>query len=184
MTGVNPTRGRPPGTTHSEVERGPRWSSLPAAASKRPRWRISPTRSAWDAGRSSVTSPPRTTSSWGDFDLVLERLRSLLAATAADVPIMSALADAIVQSNRYEASQLGELRIRMTLITSVPALQAHSMLRYAAWRQVVAEFVCLTQRRVAQRSGAPGPSATRCSEPRWRRSCTGSTTPAAISTPV
>jgi hypothetical protein len=29
----------------------------------------------------------------------------------------------------------------MTLITTVPALQAHSMLRYAAWRDVVAEFV-------------------------------------------
>ena len=29
----------------------------------------------------------------------------------------------------------------MTLITTVPALQAHSMLRYAAWRAVVAEFV-------------------------------------------
>jgi hypothetical protein len=36
---------------------------------------------------------------------------------------------------------MGELRVRMTLITSVPALQAHSMLRYADWRAVVAEYV-------------------------------------------
>ncbi len=28
----------------------------------------------------------------------------------------------------------------MTLILQVPALQAHSTLRYASWRQVVAEF--------------------------------------------
>ena len=29
----------------------------------------------------------------------------------------------------------------MRLITRVPALQAHSMLRYAEWRAVIAEFV-------------------------------------------
>jgi TetR/AcrR family transcriptional regulator, regulator of mycofactocin system len=28
----------------------------------------------------------------------------------------------------------------MTLITTIPALQARSMLRYAAWRRIVAEF--------------------------------------------
>jgi TetR/AcrR family transcriptional regulator, regulator of mycofactocin system len=78
---------------------------------------------------------------WGDFELVLSRLRDLLAAAREDVPIMRALADAIVESNRYTPAQLPELRIRMTLITTVPALQAHSMLRYEAWRRVVAEFV-------------------------------------------
>jgi mycofactocin system transcriptional regulator len=78
---------------------------------------------------------------WGDFDLVLARLRALLNATPPDTPIMDALASAIVESNRYEPEQLEELRIRMRLVTSVPALQAHSMLRYAAWRDVVAEFV-------------------------------------------
>lgn len=80
---------------------------------------------------------------WGDFELVLDRLRRLLDATAPEVPIMQALADAIVESNHYESDQLDELRIRMTLITTVPALQAHSMLRYEAWRNVVAEFVAL-----------------------------------------
>lgn len=78
---------------------------------------------------------------WGDFDLVLSRLRRLLDETLAEVPVMRALADAIVESNRYGGDQLEQLRLRMTLITTVPALQAHSMLRYAAWRQVVAEFV-------------------------------------------
>jgi mycofactocin system transcriptional regulator len=78
---------------------------------------------------------------WGNFNLVLDRLRSLLNAASPDTPIMDALADAIVESNRYEPEQLDELRTRMTLITTVPALQAHSMLRYAAWRDVVAEFV-------------------------------------------
>jgi mycofactocin system transcriptional regulator len=78
---------------------------------------------------------------WGDFDWVLDRLGRHLAAAKPDEPLMRALARAAVASNHYEADQLPELRIRMTLITTVPALQAHSMLRYGAWRAVIAEFV-------------------------------------------
>ncbi len=78
---------------------------------------------------------------WGDFDWVLERLRSCLDATAPDEPLHEALRRAVVDSNRYEDEQLPELRIRMRLITGVPALQAHSTLRYAEWRAVIADFV-------------------------------------------
>lgn len=78
---------------------------------------------------------------WGDFDWVLDRLRRCLAATARDEPLADALRKAVVESNRYDDDQLPELRIRMRLITGVPALQAHSMLRYAEWRAVIAEFV-------------------------------------------
>lgn len=77
---------------------------------------------------------------WGDFDWVLERLRSEFAAMSAETPLPEALTEAVVVSNTYPEDQLPELRIRMALITTVPALQAHSMLRYAEWRQVVAEF--------------------------------------------
>ena len=78
---------------------------------------------------------------WGDFDWVLARLRRCLAATAPEEPLHEALGRAVVESNRYEDEQLPELRIRMRLITGVPALQAHSTLRYAEWRSVIAEFV-------------------------------------------
>jgi mycofactocin system transcriptional regulator len=78
---------------------------------------------------------------WGNFDLVCERLRQELAATSPSEPLMSCLRRAVVTSNTYPEDQLPDLRIRMTLITTVPALQAHSMLRYAAWRAVVAEWV-------------------------------------------
>ena len=78
---------------------------------------------------------------WGDFDWVLGRLRRCLDATAADEPLQEALRRAAVESNRYEDEQLPELRIRMRLITGVPALQAHSALRYAEWREVIAEWV-------------------------------------------
>ena len=78
---------------------------------------------------------------WGDFDWVLGRLRRCLDATAPDEPLHEALRRAAVQSNRYEDEQLSELRIRMRLITGVPALQAHSALRYAEWREVIASWV-------------------------------------------
>jgi mycofactocin system transcriptional regulator len=78
---------------------------------------------------------------WGDFDGVLARLRRCLSATSREEPLPDALGRAVVESNRYPEEQLPELLIRMRLITGVPALQAHSMLRYAEWRAVIAEFV-------------------------------------------
>jgi mycofactocin system transcriptional regulator len=78
---------------------------------------------------------------WGEFDWVLDRLRAGLRETSPEEPLMQSLSTAVVESNRYERESLPELRIRMQLITRVPALQAHSMLRYAAWREVIAEFV-------------------------------------------
>lgn len=76
---------------------------------------------------------------WGDFGWVMERLRAELDARA-DEPPMEALRGAVVESNRYPDEQLPGLRIRMTLITGTPALQAHSALRYAEWRAVVARW--------------------------------------------
>jgi mycofactocin system transcriptional regulator len=77
---------------------------------------------------------------WGDFDQVNERLRRHLEESGPEVPLMDALRRAAVLSNRYPEDQLPGLRIRMTLITTVPALQAHSLLRYESWRQVVADW--------------------------------------------
>ena len=77
---------------------------------------------------------------WGDFGWVLRRLRSEFAAVGARTPLMTALREAVVASNAYPDEALPELRTRLELITTVPALQAHSMLRYAEWRAVVAEF--------------------------------------------
>jgi TetR/AcrR family transcriptional regulator, regulator of mycofactocin system len=74
---------------------------------------------------------------WGDFDWVMRRLREALDE-GAGLPLMEALRGGVVESNRYPAEQLPGLRTRMTLITGTPALQAHSALRYAEWRGVVA----------------------------------------------
>jgi len=76
---------------------------------------------------------------WGDFDWVMERLRQALAE-GDEMPLPEALRHGVVESNRYPAEQLPELRTRMTLITGTAALQAHSALRYAEWRGVVADW--------------------------------------------
>lgn len=78
---------------------------------------------------------------WGDFEGVLDRLRAGLAQARPGEGMMDTLGRAVVASNHYEGAALEDLRLRMTLITSVPALQAHSMVRYAEWRRVVSEFV-------------------------------------------
>jgi len=77
---------------------------------------------------------------WGDFDAVIARLREAFVAEPRQAPLFDVLRRAVLASNRYEPDQLDGLRIRMSLITSVPALQAHSMLRYGAWRDAVAEL--------------------------------------------
>lgn len=77
---------------------------------------------------------------WGDFNWVLHRLRDEFEKVDEVKDLMGALRQAVVASNTYPESELPDLRIRMTLITSIPALQAHSMIRYAEWRTVVAEF--------------------------------------------
>ena len=76
--------------------------------------------------------PSKNDMVWGDFDAVIARLREEFAAQGRATPLMDALRRAVIASNTYEPEQLPELRIRMSLITTVPALQAHSMLRYGA----------------------------------------------------
>lgn len=78
---------------------------------------------------------------WGAFDEQLQALRARLADSDPTRPMMEVLREAVVAFNDYGEAVLPELRDRMTLITSVPALQAHSMLRYADWCAVIAEFV-------------------------------------------
>jgi mycofactocin system transcriptional regulator len=85
---------------------------------------------------------------WGDFDWVMDRLREELAA-AEDLPLMEALRRGVIESNRYPADQERGLRTRMLLITGTAALQAHSALRYAEWRGVVAGWAASRRGEVA-----------------------------------
>jgi mycofactocin system transcriptional regulator len=78
---------------------------------------------------------------WGDFDGELRRMRDWLRAAPVDQPAAAVLHDAVLGFNRYPEDELIWHRKRMALILRTPALQAYSTLRYAAWREVIAEFV-------------------------------------------
>jgi mycofactocin system transcriptional regulator len=98
--------------------------------------------------------PSKNDIPWGNFAEELERMRAQLGAYPAQIPLMEAIRRAVVDFNRVPADQLPWHRRRMELILRVPALQAHSTLRYASWRQVVAEFV---GQRIGQRPDALAP---------------------------
>jgi mycofactocin system transcriptional regulator len=139
-------RGRPPATTHEEVSR----VALELfAAEGFDATTMDDVAAALGIGRRTLFRyfASKNDLVWGDFDQVLERLRADLRAVDRRVSVMEALRRAAVSSNTYPAAALPDLRIRLTLITTVPALQAHSMLRYAEWRQVVAEFAAKRLRR-------------------------------------
>lgn len=77
---------------------------------------------------------------WGDFDHALDDLRQRLDAVPEDVPLVQGLHDAVLAFNRLDPEEVPQHRKRMSLILRVPALQAHSTLRYAGWRSVVATY--------------------------------------------
>ena len=130
--------GRPPTTTHDEIaavalelfaERGFETTTVEEIAA------------AVGVGRRTIFRyfPSKNDIVWGDFDGVIERLRTHLRE-GDDLSLATALQRAAVLSNSYPAEQRPALRQRLTLITTAPALQANSMLRYAAWRAAVAEW--------------------------------------------
>lgn len=85
---------------------------------------------------------------WGDFETMLDGMRAHLAALPHDLPLRDALRTAVVEFNRFPDVEIPVHRERMWLLFNVPSLTAHSTLRYAEWRQVIAEFV-------AERLGDP-----------------------------
>jgi TetR/AcrR family transcriptional regulator, regulator of mycofactocin system len=84
--------------------------------------------------------PSKNDVPWGDFEAELDRMRVRLKDSPARMPLMDAIRVAVVDFNRIAPGQVPLHRRRMELILRTPALQAHSTLRYAAWREVIAEF--------------------------------------------
>jgi TetR/AcrR family transcriptional regulator, regulator of mycofactocin system len=100
--------------------------------------------------------PSKNDVPWGTFELELERMRARLKACPHDVQLMDAIRAALVDFNQVQPDQIPWHRRRMELILRVPALLAHSTLRFAAWRAVIAEFVA---ERTGERPDALGPQA-------------------------
>lgn len=85
--------------------------------------------------------PSKNDLPWGDFETLLERMRAFLAALPEDQPLGTGLCQAVIEFNRLPPEEIPYHRQRMELLLHVPTLMAHSTLRYAAWRQVIAEHV-------------------------------------------
>ena len=88
---------------------------------------------------------------WHAFDGEVRALREAFAAVPPQVPMMVAIRQVVVGVNRYRPEDVPELRVRMSLISSVPALQASAAHHYDAWELAVSEFA-------AARLGQPADS--------------------------
>jgi mycofactocin system transcriptional regulator len=77
---------------------------------------------------------------WGAFDEELRRMRETFAALPVDLPVMTGVRLAVLDFNEVHPDEQPWHRRRLQLILGTPALQAHSTLRYAEWRQVVADY--------------------------------------------
>jgi TetR/AcrR family transcriptional regulator, regulator of mycofactocin system len=145
-----PRRGRPPGTSRRELElialrlfSGQGFDSTTidqisaeAGVSKRTFFR-------YFSSKASVL--------WSEFDTEVGTIRAALAAVPPEVPMMDAIRRAVVAANHYRAEDVPELRARMNLISSVPALQSSAATHYDAWERAISEFVA---ERIGQPSGS------------------------------
>lgn len=95
--------------------------------------------------------PSKNDIAWGLFDDTLDHFRSLLAAMPQDLDPNDAVLRGVLAFNDFPDAGPIDHRDRMRLILYTPALQAHSVLRYADWREVIADFV-------AERTGEPAAS--------------------------
>jgi mycofactocin system transcriptional regulator len=78
---------------------------------------------------------------WGQFDRTLDGFRQILAGMPTDLPLHEAVHRGVLAFNEFPEDSQPSHRDRMRLILRTPALQAHSVLRYAEWRAVIADYV-------------------------------------------
>lgn len=86
--------------------------------------------------------PSKNDVPWGDFETLLAAFNSRLAG-AGEVPIIDAIRVAVRTFNEVPASEMWNHRHRMRILLTTPELVAHSTVRYAAWRQIIAGYVSL-----------------------------------------
>ncbi|KRF22422.1 mycofactocin system transcriptional regulator [Phycicoccus sp. Soil802] len=134
------TQGRPPITSHAAIEaiafamfeeHGFEMTTMDDIAA------------AVGVGRRTLFRyyPSKNDILWGQFDDSLVEFRNSFREVSPDTPPWDAVRSAILAYNSYDEAALPQHRRRMRLLLGTPALLAHSELRYAAWRAVVADFV-------------------------------------------
>ncbi|MBH0774727.1 mycofactocin system transcriptional regulator [Nocardia bovistercoris] len=85
---------------------------------------------------------------WSQFDDEVTNLRTAFATVGDDEPMMTAVRRVVVNANRYRAEDVPELRVRMQLVGTIPALAATAGAHYDAWERAVSGFA-------ARRLGQP-----------------------------
>jgi len=70
----------------------------------------------------------------------LRRFREHLAAGPDDASYEAVIARSVVEALRFPLEEREWARQRAELLLTVPAVQAHAMSRYAAWRAAAAEY--------------------------------------------
>jgi len=139
-TGPRTTAGRPVSTSHAAieraafrlfVERGFEGTTLAAIADE-----VGVGRRTLFRYFASKNDIP-----WGRFDQSLEDFADTLRAMPDELPLWEAVHRAVLRFNDFDADARPSHRERMLLILGTPALEAHSVLRYAQWRAVIAGFV-------------------------------------------
>jgi TetR/AcrR family transcriptional regulator, regulator of mycofactocin system len=88
---------------------------------------------------------------WAEFESEVDAIRDALADVPESVPMMDAIRTAVVAANHYRAEDVPEMRMRMALIATEPALSFGAAEHYAHWEQAVSDFA-------ARRLGLPAES--------------------------
>jgi mycofactocin system transcriptional regulator len=78
---------------------------------------------------------------WSEFDTEVATIRALLNDVPEDLSVMAAVQSVVIAANHYHPEDVPELRARMNLIGSVPALAASATVHYDAWERAVSNFV-------------------------------------------
>jgi mycofactocin system transcriptional regulator len=77
---------------------------------------------------------------WAEFESEVDAIRNALADVPESVPMMDAIRTAVVAANHYRAEDVPEMRMRMALIATEPALSFGAAEHYAHWEEAVSEF--------------------------------------------
>jgi TetR/AcrR family transcriptional regulator, regulator of mycofactocin system len=88
---------------------------------------------------------------WTEFESEVAAIGAALAQSPEDVPMMDAIRAAVVSANHYHAEDVLQMRMRMNLIATVPALSASAAEHYDSWERAISEFA-------GQRLGQPADS--------------------------
>jgi TetR/AcrR family transcriptional regulator, regulator of mycofactocin system len=88
---------------------------------------------------------------WAEFESEVLAIRDALADVPESVPMMDAIRTAVVAANHYRAEDVPDMRMRMALIATEPALSFGAAEHYAHWEQAVSDFA-------ARRLGLPAES--------------------------